>query len=102
MSCSDKAGNKISQYTGIESKLIQWASNNCQVSTDCKAIDKIQSKNKDLKVICINYGRKTQVMSCIDKDGTILSTKTGKVKDLVKWVQSNECKTGDGLARKVI
>ena len=102
MSCSDKAGNKISQYTGIESKLIQWASNNCQTSTECKAIDKIQSKNKDVKVICIKNFRNIQVMSCLDKNGTILSTKTGKVKDLVKWVQSKECKTGDDHARKVI
>ena len=92
----------MSQYTGIESKLIQWASKNCQTSTECKAIDKIQSKNKDVKVICISYRRKTQVMSCLDKDGTILSTKNGKVKDLMKWVQSDQCKTGDDLARKVI
>ena len=44
---------------------------------------------------------KTKEMSCVDKDGTILSTKSGKMKDLFKWVQSNDCKAGDNLVRKV-
>ena len=103
MSCSDKDGNKISQTTGTESKLIHWAINYCRVSTRCKAIEKIQSKNKNVKVGCISYDyrHKTQMMSCLDKNDNLLSTKSGKVKDLMKWVKSNECKIGDDLSRKV-
>ena len=102
MSCSDKDANKISRTT--ESKLIQWARDYCQVSTRCKTVDKIQSKNKDVKLGCIGYYflHKTQMMSCLDKNYNILSTKSGKVKELIKWVQSNECKIGDDLSRKVI
>ena len=104
MSCSNKSGNKISQTTGTESKLIHWAINYCQVSNRCKAVDKIQSKNKDVKVGCIyyNFWEKTQIMSCLDKNDNLLSTKSGKVKDLMKWVKSKECKIGDDLSRKVI
>ena len=103
MSCSDQAGNEMSQLTGNEKKLIKWAkSKECQASTECKSLDKIQAKNKAIKVICINDMGKTKVMSCADHNGTILSTKKGKMKDLIKWVQSNECKTGDDLSRKVI
>ena len=103
MSCSDKSGNKISQTTGTESKLIHWAINYCQVSNRCKAVDKIQSKNKDVKLGCISYNflHKTQMMSCLDKNENLLSTKSGKVKDLMKWVKSNECKVGDDLSREV-
>ena len=103
MSCSDQAGTEMSQFTGTEKKLIKWAkSKKCKISTKCKAIDKIKDKNKDVKIICVNGMAKTQVMSCVDEDGTILSTKNGKVKELIKWAQSNECKTGDDLSRKVI
>ena len=103
MSCSDQAGNEMSQFTGNGKKLIKWAkSEKCQVSTECKSIDKIQAKNKEVKVICVNDMGKTKMMSCADKDGTILSTKSGKIKDLIKWVQSNQCKPGDDLTRKVI
>ena len=103
MSCSDKDANKISRTT--ESKLIQWARDYCQVSTRCKTVDKIQSKNKDVKLGCISYNflHKTQMMSCFfDKNNNILSTKSGKVKELINWVQNNECKIGDDLSRKVI
>ena len=104
MSCSDKDANKISRTTGTESKLIQWASDYCQVSTKCKAIDKIQSKNRDVKLGCISYNflHKTQMVSCLDKNTNILSTKSGKVKELINWVQNNECKIEDDLSRKVI
>ena len=103
MSCSDQAGNELSQFTGKKHKLIKWAkSKKCQISTKCKSIEKVQAKNKEIKVICVNDMGKTKVMSCADKNGTILSTKSGKVKDLMKWVQSNECKSGDDLPRIVI
>ena len=103
MSCSDQSGNELSQYTGKKQKLIKWAkSKKCQISIECKSIEKVQAKNKEIKVICVNDMGKTKVMSCADKNGTILSTKSGKVKDLMKWVQSNECKAGDDLTRKVI
>ena len=102
MSCSDQAGHEMSQFTGKQKKLIKWAkSKKCQISTECKSIEKVQAKNKDVKVICVNDMGKTKVMSCIDKDGTILSTKNGKVKDLMKWVQGNECKTEVDISRKV-
>ena len=103
MTCSDQAGNIMSQFTGKKQKLIKWAkSQKCKISTECKSIEKVQAKNKDIKVICVNDMGKTKVMSCADEDGNILSTKSGKVKDLMKWVQSNECKTGDDLARNMI
>ena len=103
MSCSDQTGSVISQFTGTEKKLIKWAkSKKCQTSTECKSLSKIQAKNKDVKVICVNDMGKTKVMSCADQNGTILSTKTGKMKDLIIWIQSNECKIGDDLGRKVI
>ena len=82
--------------------LIEWIkSEKCQISTECKSIKKVQAKNKDVKVICLNDMGKTKEMSCVDKDGTILSTKSGKMKDLFKWVQSKECRAGGNLLRKV-
>ena len=102
LSCSDRAGNKMSQSTGNEKKLIKWVkSKKCQISTECKSIEKVQGKNTDVEVICVNDLGKTKVMSCVGKDGTILSTENGKIKDLIKWVQSNKCNPDTDATRKV-
>ena len=101
LSCSDRAGNKMSQSTGNEKKLIKWVkSKKCQISTECKSIEKVQRKNTDVEVICVNDLGKTKVMSCVGKDGTVLSTKKRKVKDLTKWVQSNKCNPEDNAGGK--
>ena len=102
LACFDHTGNKMSQSTGSEKKLIKWVkSKKCQISTECKSIEKVQRKNTDVEVICVNDLGKTKVMSCVGKDGTVLSTKSGKVKDLIKWVQSSKCNPEDDVTRKV-
>ena len=55
MSCSDQNGNKMSQSTGSEKKFIEWAkSKKCQTLTLCQPAEKVQIKNTDVEVICIN------------------------------------------------
>ena len=92
MSCSDPAGNEMSQSTGKEKKLTKWATGKkCAVKSECKNIEKVQSKNKNVKVACINDMGKTKAMSCSDLSGKLLSTKSGAMKDLIKWIQSSQC-----------
>ena len=92
LSCSDPAGNEMSQSTGKEKKLTKWVtSKKCAVKSECKNIQKVQSKNTNVKITCINDMGKTKVMSCSDLNGKLLSTKSGAMKDLIKWVQSSLC-----------
>ena len=100
MICIDKFGNKMSQATGKLQKLIKWVkSKKCQINTTCKSIEKVQSKNQNVKLDCISDRGKMKTMSCSDASGKILSTKTGKIKDLILWVKSYQCKFGDDNSR---
>ena len=82
----------MSQSTGKEKKLTKWATGKkCAVKSECKNIEKVQSKNQNVKVACINDMGKTKAMSCSDLSGKLLSTKSGAMKDLIKWVQSSQC-----------
>ena len=100
MICTDKFGNELSQAKGKLQKLTKWIkSKKCQINTSCKSIEKVQSKNQSVKVECISDMGKIKTMSCSDADGKILSTKTGKIKDLILWVKSYQCQFGDDISR---
>ena len=100
MSCKDKSGYEISQATGKLQKLIKWVkSKKCQLNTECKSIEKVQSKNKNVKVDCINHKGKTKTMSCSNSSGQVLSTKSGNIKDLILWVKSYQCQFGEDISR---
>ena len=90
----------MSLTTGKYQKLEKWVSSKkCQIKTVCKKHDQIQAKNTEVTVNCINDMGKIKSMSCSDKDGNILSTHFGKVKDLMKWVSGYRCKYGDNNSR---
>ena len=99
MSCNDKSGHELSQATGKLQKLIKWVnSKKCQFNTECKSIEKVQSKNKNVKVDCINDRGKTKTMTCSNSSGQVLSTKTGNIKDLILWVKSYQCQFGEDIS----
>ena len=99
ISCGDSAGAHMSTTTGKLQKLEKWvASKKCQIKTVCKKHDQIQAKNPEVMVKCINDMGKIKSMSC-SKDGKVLSTHFGKVKDLMKWVNGFRCQYGDNNFR---
>ena len=100
ISCGDAAGAHMSTTTGKLQKLEKWVSSKkCQIKTVCKKHDQIQAKNPQVTVKCINDMGKMKSMSCSDKDGNLLSTHFGKVKDLMKWVSGFRCQYGDYNSR---
>ena len=97
LACFNKAGRELSRLTGKKkNKLTSWIkSKKCQIQNKCPSIEKVQSKNKNVLVKCVSDNGKVKTMSCSDGNGNILSTKTGKIKELIKWVKSIACSTND-------
>ena len=96
LACYDKAERELSRLTGKKKKLASWIkSKKCQIKDKCTSIEKVQSKNKNVQLKCVSDNGKVKTMSCSDGNGNILSTKTGKIKELVKWVKSIACSTND-------
>ena len=96
LACYDKAERELSRLTGKKKKLTSWIkSKKCQIKDKCTSIEKVQSKNKNVQVKCVSDDGKVKTMSCSDGNGNILSTKTGKIKELIKWVKSIACSTDD-------
>ena len=82
-----------------ESKLLEWVQSE-KCATSCKEL-LVQAENSKVTIKCINSQGKKKTMSCSDKNGNLLSTKTGKIGTLIKWVKSYECDPDFDPTRKL-
>ena len=98
MECADQDGNVFSSSTGKQAALITWVTSDCGdpvVDQSCDFLANVQAANTNVIVTCVEDLGKQEHMECSDQDGNLLSSSTGKQKNLLKWVQS-ECGNNGG------
>ena len=106
VSCHDKNWLELSVIEIVETdkdqyenKLTDWVQSD-ECATKCKE-SLVQAENSKVTIKCINSQGKKKTMSCSDKNGNLLSTKTGKIGTLIKWVKSYECDPDFDPTRKL-
>ena len=105
VSCHEKTWLELSSIeildTGkdeYESKLVEWVRSD-ECATSCKE-SLVQAENSKVTIKCNKSQGKKKTMSCSDKNGNVLSTKTGKIGSLIKWVKSYQCDPNFDPSRK--
>ena len=99
LECADQDGNVFSQKTGKKKVLLNWVTKDCgepQVDTSCDFLAAVQAANTNVVVTCIEDLGKTEHMECADQDGNLLSSSTGKKKNMINWVTSQCGENGGG------
>ena len=104
--CYDKNWTELSAIEIVdnakeeyESQLIDWVKSD-ECVTSCKE-SLVQAENSKVTIKCINSQGKKKTMSCSDENGNVLSTKSGKIGTLIKWVRSHECDPDFDPSRKL-
>ena len=91
MECADQDGNVFSSSTGKQAFLLTWVTTQCGdpvVDQSCDYLAEVQAANNGVIVNCVEDLGKQEHMECTDQDGNVLSSSTGKKKNLLTWVAS--------------